>query len=134
MRVVLDTNVVISGIFFGGVPGEIVKELAEARFSAFATPLILEEYLETIQEISRSKPAPLLKEWLEILPSLFHVIPDIEIRGALSRDLFDDKFLLCAAKARVQYLVTGDKDFSDLKSKFDFQILSPREFLSKIGA
>lgn len=44
MRVVLDTNVLVSGIFFGGVPGRIVDAWSENRLSLILTPAILEEY------------------------------------------------------------------------------------------
>lgn len=44
MKVVLDTNVVLSGIFFGGVPGRILTAWSEGRVQLVLTPEILDEY------------------------------------------------------------------------------------------
>ncbi len=52
MRVVLDTNVLASGIFFGGIPSKIVQSWLDGRFTVYATPLILLEYLRVIDDLS----------------------------------------------------------------------------------
>ncbi len=48
MRIVIDTNVVASAVFFGGKPAELVKRLIDGEFTAIATKEILEEYQETV--------------------------------------------------------------------------------------
>lgn len=128
MKVVLDTNVLVSGIFYGGIPGEILDAWVEGRLSAFATPLILVEYLRAIEDLGSKDPA-LAAYWSEFLPGLCQVIPDEETYPSVSRDPTDDKFLSCAANARAEYLVTGDKDLKVLKQEFPFQIISPGRFL-----
>ena len=55
MIVVLDTNVVVSGIFFHGPPASILEAWFEGRFEVYATPKILEEYLRVLEEVSRLK-------------------------------------------------------------------------------
>ena len=49
MRIVIDTNVVVSGIFFGGKPAELLKLVTTKNLSAFATDEIVDEYQETMQ-------------------------------------------------------------------------------------
>lgn len=56
MRVVLDTNVLVSGIFFGGVPGQIVDAWSEDRLSLVLTPEILEEYARVGQDLAAKYP------------------------------------------------------------------------------
>jgi putative PIN family toxin of toxin-antitoxin system len=51
MRVVLDTNIVISGIFWKGIPYRVLKAWSERRFHAIATTTILDEYYEVIHRI-----------------------------------------------------------------------------------
>ena len=128
MKVVLDTNVLVSGIFYGGIPGEILEAWLRGRLTACATPLILVEYLVALEDLG-SKDPDLAARWKRLLPKLCQVIPDLEAYPALSRDPTDDKFLFCAVRVRAECLVTGDKDIKVLEGKFPFRILSPREFL-----
>lgn len=48
MRIVIDTNVVVSGIFFGGKPAELLKLVLNHELSTVATQEILDEYQDTI--------------------------------------------------------------------------------------
>ena len=86
MRVVLDTNVLVSGIFFGGIPGEVVDAWLNERLTAYITPLIYEEYLRTLDEI-RLKARPLIeRDWPVLLPELCLMIPDERRPKRISRD------------------------------------------------
>lgn len=128
MKIVLDTNVLVSGIFYGGIPGEILDAWIGSRVTVYATPLILAEYLRAIEALGLKDPA-LVVRWSRLLPKLCQVIPDLEPYPSLTRDPTDDKFAFCAVRARADYLVTGDQNFKDLAGVFLFHILSPREFL-----
>ena len=55
MKVVIDTNVLVSGIFFKGIPSKIIDSWFDNRFMVFATPLILKEYLHTIEYLATKK-------------------------------------------------------------------------------
>lgn len=57
MRVILDTNVLMSGIFFGGVPGRLLDAWAEGRFRLVVSPRILEEYRRVGAELATRYPA-----------------------------------------------------------------------------
>ncbi|MDD7326451.1 MAG: PIN domain-containing protein [Lachnospiraceae bacterium] len=48
MKIVIDTNVVASGVFFGGAPRRVLEAISSGNVNAFATNEILEEYHETI--------------------------------------------------------------------------------------
>ncbi|SFV03826.1 putative toxin-antitoxin system toxin component, PIN family [Butyrivibrio sp. INlla21] len=60
MRIVLDTNVIASAIFFGGKPKEVVDLLMNDKIDCFATVEIFEEYMETVEYLreKHSKNAP----------------------------------------------------------------------------
>ena len=53
MKVVLDTNVLISGIFFGGLPRAVLDAWAEERFELLLSPLIFDEYVRRIKILYR---------------------------------------------------------------------------------
>jgi len=53
VRVVLDTNVVLSGVFFGGVPGEILAAWSRGRLDVVVSAPILAEYGSTVVPVCR---------------------------------------------------------------------------------
>ena len=55
MRIVVDTNVVISGVFFGGAPRRVVEAVVDGEVEASATPEIIEEYGEVVDEMISRK-------------------------------------------------------------------------------
>ena len=131
MRVVLDTNVLISGIYFGGIPGRIVDAWLDAGFTACITPAIYEEYLKVIDRFSKKSASPIVeRDWPTLLPEICYMIPDQRLSHPVSRDPSDDKFIACAMGAKADYLVTGDLDLKKIPLRLDFRIVSPEEFLN----
>jgi len=128
VKIVLDTNVLVSGIFYRGIPGKILEAWIEGRLTVSATPLILVEYRRAIEDLGSKDPA-LAARWRESLFGGCQILPDEGNPPRICRDPTDDKFLSCARRAKAECLVTGDKDLKVLEGKFPFQILSPREFL-----
>jgi predicted nucleic acid-binding protein len=57
LRVILDTNVLLSGIFFGGVPGRLLTAWQEDRLALVLSPAILAEYHEAGAELAARYPA-----------------------------------------------------------------------------
>jgi putative PIN family toxin of toxin-antitoxin system len=127
MKIIVDTNVLISGVFFGGHPRRILSAIVNNQLTAFATTEIVDEYEEIVQEmierkqghINKSILAPLIKA-LKIIEPVTHV--------KLSRDPDDDKFLGCAKDAHALYIVSGDKDLLVLKQFENIQIITAKEF------
>ncbi len=130
MKVVLDTNVLVSGIFFGGVPGKILDAWTERKFEIFVTPGILDEYASTLQTIGNKEAHSLRVDWIAAIAEHAHHVLDPKTYPRICRDLHDDKFLYCAISIKADYLVTGDEDLKILKGSYDFKIISPRAFLN----
>lgn len=130
MKIVIDTNVLISGVFFGGFPRKILISIVDRELTACATPEIVDEYEEIVQEmidrkqghINRNILIPLIKA-LEIIEPVTHV--------EISRDSDDDKFLGCAKDARAMYIVSGDKDLLVIGQYENIQIVTAKEFCEK---
>jgi putative PIN family toxin of toxin-antitoxin system len=133
VKVVLDTNVVASGIFFGGVPGRILKAWAAAEFTLVLSPAILAEYRRVGEELRGSYPA--LSTALDPLLTLIAanaVIVDAEALPArLVRDADDDKFIAAALAGSAPVLVTGDKDLHAVAPPAGLEILTPRQFADR---
>lgn len=130
MKAVLDTNVLVSGIFFGGVPGKILDAWTDRRFEIFVTPSIFDEYVNTLQTIVRKEADPLRTYWIAAIAEHAHHVLDPAIYPRVCRDPHDDKFLYCAVSIKADYLVTGDKDLKVFEGSYDFKIIAPRAFLS----
>lgn len=130
MKVVLDSNVLVSGIFFGGMPEKILEAWMQRKFEIFVTPSIFEEYGNTLEALAGGKAEALTTYWIASIAEHAHHVVDPPHPLKICRDPDDDKFLYCAASIKADFLVTGDKDLKELEVSFDFKIVSPRTFLS----
>ena len=136
MRVVIDTNVLLSGLIRPrGAPGAIVRALREGRI----VPVLSRPMLEEIGAVL-SRPRLLNKYGLEpadaetILRFLVTrgelVEPKVEIRRC--RDPRDDMFLEAAVSASADRLVTGDKDLLDMGSVEGVAIVTARRMADEL--
>lgn len=130
MRIVIDTNVVISGTFFGGTPRKVLEAVYGGKADAYASPEILEEYQLIVDEMIDRKQGHLRRDVLSIFSSKLHVIEsntDVNI----CRDPDDDKFLSCAIDAKAVYIVSGDKDLLEIKEYEGIEIITANDFCLK---
>jgi uncharacterized protein len=130
MKVVLDTNIFVSGVFFGGAPGKILNAWTQRKFEIFITPSIFAEYAATLRSFGGKGADSLAAYWIAAIAEHAHHLLDPKIHPKLCRDPDDDKFLYCAASIKADFLVTGDMDLRILEDSQDFKIISPRSFLS----
>lgn len=127
MKVVLDTNVLISGIFWKGTPHSILKAWAENNFEVVISEKILNEYLAVLRKIDTQ--GDIAQLWALFITQHTQVVNENSI-VKLSRDADDDKFINAAITARADYLVSGDEDLLSLRDKSPVIIISPRNFLA----
>lgn len=133
MRVCLDTNVLISGIFWRGIPGRIIDLWIENRFDLVATLSILDEYRRILKRIEASTGENVAEKWIKILVEKLIMVIPLSKPKKWSRDVHDDQFIQCSLSANVDYLVTGDKDLLELSDPMPFSILKPKVFLDKLN-
>ena len=111
----MDTNVLISGVFFGGFPRKILSSVVIGKITACATAEIINEYEEIVQEMIDRKQGHINKAILVPLIKAIEII-ESSSRIVICRDPDDDKFLECAKDSHVLYIVSGDKPILDRKS------------------
>ena len=130
MKIVVDTNVVISGVFFGGFPGQILKAIASSKITACATMSIVDEYMEIVDEMISRKQGTLNRNILmPLINSLEMIEPKTHLE--ISRDPDDDKFIECAKDADALYIVSGDKDLLTIEEYDGIQIITAKEFCDR---
>jgi putative PIN family toxin of toxin-antitoxin system len=128
VKVVLDTNVLISGIFFGGLPRTILDAWAEERFQLLVSPLIFDEYVRTCERLSESRPQ---LEFQAILASIIghgNLVPDLTSPGPITADPDDDKFMLCARDSGA-IIISGDRHLLDASGWEGVRVMKPHDFL-----
>jgi uncharacterized protein len=139
LKVVVDTNVIASGILLGGLPGKVVEAIYNGDFHTYASAEIVEEYNETIEEILNSKKKKFVKikpPYRGILIPLIEKLNLIEVHSKIKicRDPDDDKFIECAEDAKALYIVSGDKDLLSIRKYKNIDIVTVREFYDKYMA
>lgn len=135
MRVVLDTNVVVSALLWGGIPYRLIQAASAGDIALFASAVLLDELRDTLARphlASRLAQQPASVEQAIGLYSQLvgHVVP--RTIAPTSRDPDDDHVLACALAAKAQLIVSGDKDLLDLCHYRTIAILTPAQALARI--
>ena len=131
-RVVIDTNVLISSLFFTtATPGRAV-ERAVTKAQLIATTETLRELIEKVlsPKFDRYVRRERRDALLERVASLVEIIDVLQSIRA-SRDPKDDKFLEAAVNGRADVIVTGDKDLLDLNPFRGIAIVTPADYLAR---
>ena len=95
MKIVIDTNVFISAVFFGGLPLKVLQSVISKQNDAYISPEIWEEYKDVIERMTNKYPSRLKQQLIDEVFKVFKVIiPSSKI--SICRDHDDDKFISCA--------------------------------------
>lgn len=131
-RVVIDTNVLISGLFSTTSTPALAVERAVTNAQLVATGETLRELIEKLllpkfdRYVSRERREALLQR----IASLVEIVEVLQHVHA-SRDPKDDKFLDAAVNGRANVLVTGDRDLLDLNPVRGIAIVTPADYLTR---
>lgn len=109
MRAILDTNVVISEIFFGGIPKEILEYAQRGIFTNIISHEILYEYTEVVERVSKEYSIKVAMAILDSIVAASELTFSIQLKEPVCADPKDDKFLSAAIAAKVKIIVSGDK-------------------------
>lgn len=130
VKVILDTNILISALGFGDKPREIFKLVLNKKIRAISSRVLLAEFDDVI-----SKKFPKLAGELDRIQKQFRknikiVKPSQSVH--ILKDEPDNRVLEAALEGNCDYIVTGDNDLLDLKIYKNIIILKPDDFLSNI--
>lgn len=131
-KVVLDTNILISGIGFKGSPREILSLVLDDKITAVTSPILLAELREVI-----FKKFPKLVTQLAIVEERikegFLIVSPRKTLN-LARDKDDNRVLEAAVEGGCDYIVTGDRDLLELGKYKKIRIVTPAQFLAETKA
>ena len=131
MKVVVDTNVFISGVFFTGPPHQVLNAWRRGSVQIVVTPEILTEYRDTGTELTAHFPEVELEPWLELLAIKSILVEAPPLAKQVCTDPDDDKFFACALAGRVSIIVSGDKALLRASGYKRLKVLTPRSFVDQ---
>lgn len=136
MRIVADTNIVVSGLLFGGLPLRVLEAGRSWIVELCTSQALLDEFAEVIERpnvdrkfaetgISRRR---MVSDYADIST----LITPTNLGGQISRDPDDDEVIACALAADCELIVTGDNDLLVLKEFQGIAIVTAGDFLKEL--
>lgn len=137
IKAVVDTNVLVSGLFAeSGSIAELMDLWLEERFEFVTSEKILSElyrilHKPTIQEHFKPSEGNII-EYLDTIGEKATITPGLYQTDRLQKDPTDNIFLACALEAKADYIVSGDKHLRNLKQFHGIRIIDVKEFVEKV--
>lgn len=138
MRLVVDTNVLVSAFLWEGTPGRLVELAGEKAVQLYTSRVLLEELAATLNKKKLAKPVAATGLSAEQMLANYRRIATLvtarQLTQQVSRDADDDQVLACAIAARAQLVVSGDDDLLILKTFQGIRIVSPAQAVRFVTA
>ena len=128
MKVVIDTNVIVSAALKDRVPEELILFIVgHAEFEWIGTTEIVNEYNSVLSRSRLGLPQETIQKWAKTFERRV-VLVEVNEKIDFPRDQKDAKFLACSIFSNAEYLITGDKDFEDAHKMGVTTVISVAEF------
>jgi len=133
LRVVLDTNIIVSGLLHRkGAPAAVLDGATSKRFRCFVSESLLDEYRDVLARgylrLDQDRAARFIKAIRKVA---ILVVPRKKV--AVTRDPDDDRVMECALEAKADFIVTGN--IRDFPTQFHgIRVVTPRDFLFILGS
>ncbi len=133
MNVVLDTNVLISAIFFDGLPRTVFRRALRGEVRNVLSPAILHEVGEVLRRPKFHLSPEQVAAMVQLLRDSFEIVYPRRVPRGVVRDADDHVILAAACSAEAEYVITGDRDLLVLGEWEGIRIVSPAEFEERLG-
>lgn len=135
MRVVLDTNIIVSAFLVAlGTPARIVAAWRAQRFELVVSPALLAEYeaalnYDRVRRRHGLSPEQIARE-VQVIGEVALVVEPTNVLAVIADDPDDDHVLACAVAGEADYIVSGDPHILALREYQGIRVLSPRAFVA----
>lgn len=132
IKIVIDTNIYISAIFWGGNPRKVIDLARKRKIKILTSSEIEEEIMEKLMSkfgLDNNDASRILADFSTFTIPVY-AVNQIQ---AVPDDPDDDKFIECAVSGKADYIVSGDKHLLRLREYTGIKILKAVEFLSIIS-
>lgn len=131
MRVVIDTNVMISAIFFKGKPDIVLDAWRDGKLEIVLSVEIFNEYSRVLHRLADKYTTIDTSPILYLLAAGSKFIEPKGIYGPVCEDPDDDKFIAAAIGGAAKTIISGDKHLLDINEYSGIEILGPSEFINQ---
>ena len=134
LKVVLDTNVLISAILFGGKPRQILEKAIRGEIRLCLSEPILEELKGVLQRPKFDYSPEMIQFILTELMGIADFVNPSETIDVVLEDPDDNRILECGVEAGANYIITGDSHLLKLSRYLNIEVLNVAAFLEKTEA
>ena len=131
LRIVLDTNVFVSGVVWSGPPSTILDWWQDGIVSLVLSDDIFDEYVRVGQSLQRNYLGVDFSHIFDFLLMHGEFCESVSLPRSVCEDPDDDKFLSCALAGHTNIVVSGDKHLLRVSGYGGVEVLKPRLFLDK---
>jgi uncharacterized protein len=131
VKVVLDTNVFISGVFFSGPPYQILSAWRDGKIQLIISQEILNEYRRVGEVFADKFPSIDLQPILDLVTIEAELYDTKNFSEPVCSDPDDDKFLACAIASGSRIIVSGDQHLIKVSGFKGIEVLKPSEFVKR---
>jgi putative PIN family toxin of toxin-antitoxin system len=132
MRVVLDTNVLISAVVYGGIPREILQAAIAGTITLSISDALIQELQGVLQRPQFSLSIHFVQNTVAELTAVADWVMPQKHHSVIETDPSDNLVIDCAIAAEADYLVTGDNHLLRLGRYGNVQIITPQNFVSML--
>ncbi len=131
MKVIVDTNVLISGIFFSGPPFEILKAWRDGSIEIILSSDITNEYVRVARMLADRFPHVNVDQILFLVATYSNMVEAPPLSHQVCEDPDDDKFLSCALAGGCKVIISGDKHLLSASGYQGIAVVTPRVFIQQ---
>lgn len=131
LKVVMDTNVFVSAVFFSGPPYQILNAWQSGEFELAVSEEILDEYRRVGEILAEERPKIDLGPILNFVIEHAKVYKPTRLKEPICEDPDDDKFFACALASGSKVIISGDKHLLKVSGFQGIEVLKPREFVNR---
>ena len=128
MKVVLDTNIFISGIFWRGSSNKVILNWREGKFIIVTSLEAVSEIIKVLKDFKIKLSDDMIKEWIDLIMRNSIIVESKEKIEAVKDDPKDNIFIETAVAGNVDYIISQDNHLLKLKKFRGIKIITPEEF------
>ena len=128
MKVVLDTNIFISGIFWKGSSNRIITRWKEGKFTLVTSLEAVSEIIKVLKDFKIKLSDDMVKEWVDLIVRNSIIVEPKEKITIVKDDPKDNIFIETAVAGNVDYIISQDSHLLKLREFRGIKIITPEEF------
>ena len=128
MKVVLETNIFISGIFWKGASNEVILNWKEGKFTLVTSSETISEIIKVLKDFKIKLSDYMIKEWVDLIVRNSIIVEPKDKIYIVKDDTKDNIFIETAVAGNADYIISQDNHLLKLKEFRGIKIITPEEF------